>query len=97
MSWSLSVNAQYADAVDAITNAAASPDTDKPEQVEQVQAGKDAAIALIKSLTVVNDAEQDVGVSISGHANPAHKPAAGYGNDCIYVSISQVTRQAGDA
>lgn len=97
MSWSGTVTAQFSEAETAIGSVAVSPDSTAPEQIEQVAAAKDAAVALLKSQVVVNDAGQDVTISISGHSNPGHKPAAGYANDAITVSLYQVTRQTSDA
>lgn len=93
MSWGISVpNTRYADAADAINGAAPSPDSTTPEQEEQVAAAKAAAIEVIKSGVVVNDASQDVSISITGHANPEHK-----GNDSLSISVYQVPRAATDA
>lgn len=97
MSWSASGVFQYQDAEAGINAMAPSPDSTAVEQVEQVGAAKEAAIAIVKSGFVVNDPSQDVSVSIGGHANPGHKAAPGYGNDCISVYVMQVTRQTADA
>lgn len=92
MSWSGSTTTRYDTAEQAINDLAVNPDSDAPDQAEQVQAAKDAAVALVKSGAVVNDSGQDVTVTISGHANAGHKPAAGYANDALTVSVVQVTR-----
>lgn len=97
MSWSGSVLAQFDEAEDAINAVAVSPDSDAPDQVAQVAAAKVAAVSLIKSGAVVVGSDQDVSIYISGHANPGHLPTAGYANDSLQVSITQVTRSTADA
>ena len=97
MSWSGYLTAQYNDAEAAIAALAVSPDSTAPEQREQVQAAKEAALALVKSATIVNDGSEDVTIAISGHANPDHRPATGYANDTVTVAVSQVSRTQADA
>jgi nicotinamide mononucleotide (NMN) deamidase PncC len=97
MSWSGSASARYDEAEAAIGALAVSPDSDAPEQVAQVDAAKAAAVEIVKSGVVVNDASQDVAISISGHATPDSKPVQGSGLPIIAVSVYQVQRTAADA
>lgn len=92
MSWSGYGTFRYDNAEQGIADIAVSPDSDNPDQIEQVKAAKEAILALVKSSAVVNDVSQDVAVSLTGHANPGHKPTTGYANDMITVTLSQVTR-----
>lgn len=32
----------------------------------------------------------DYKISLYGHANPGHKPASGWANDCVSVSVTQL-------
>jgi hypothetical protein len=36
--------------------------------------------------------EGNINVSLSGHANPDHKPRAGWANDYVMVNVSSVVR-----
>jgi hypothetical protein len=60
-----------------------------PEVDEQVEAAAAAVEAVIAS-GAVGGLGKRFQVSMSGHANPEHEPASGYGNDCVSVYISQL-------
>lgn len=58
-----------------------------PHVDEAVQAAKDAAVDLIRSGVL---GYGNVRVSLSGHANPGHKPTEGWSNDTITISAAAV-------
>lgn len=58
------------------------------ERDEQVNAAKDATIGLIQSDVFLGG--QVFSVALSGHANPGHKPVAGYANDTVTVTVTQI-------
>lgn len=67
---------------------------DTPEGNSQLEAAKAAAKALILSGAVgATEGSEAVWfrTSLSGHANPDHKPSGTFVNDTITVSVSQVT------
>lgn len=55
-----------------------------PGVIEQITAAASAVKTIVASGAVGNGS---VTVSISGHANPDHKPTAGWANDTISVSV----------
>lgn len=57
--------------------------------VEQQQAAKNVVEDLLEA-GVVGSKDKKFSVSLTGHANPNHEPAEGYGNDSISITISQV-------
>jgi len=57
------------------------------ERDHQIDAAINAAALLIVQGGFVENAAE-IAVSLSGHANPEHKAAAGYARDTITVSIS---------
>ncbi|NUO58983.1 MAG: hypothetical protein HOV78_20165 [Hamadaea sp.] len=109
MSWSLSLG-EVADATEspdadaqhwavqqAITEqidtqkAAGSTLYDSSEVCQQIDAAAAAAAALLTSGTL---GEGPWFVSLSGHANPGHKPTPGWSNDAITIHVSQAARPA---
>lgn len=60
--------------------------------VEQTAASKESATAAVAAAKAVIASgvvgAGHVSASISGHANPGHKPTKGWANDCINISIS---------
>lgn len=58
------------------------------EVIDQVQAARDAAAALIAS-KAAGDEHRDFSVHLHGHANPSHAPTPGWANDCIGVNVVQ--------
>lgn len=97
MSWSGSVDipkgtTDTAALIDGIT--IAGNDQALPERDAQVQIAKEAAKHLIGAVCPTGTPEDtpEIGfrVSMSGHANPGHKPTNGYANDCVNLSISQI-------
>lgn len=58
---------------------------------EQVVTAVDAALWGIRSGAV---GDGPFTVSIAGHANPGHKPTAGYANDFLTCTVTQVGKPA---
>ena len=87
MSFSFSVQAtplaELAQAIDDATPVGLSEAT-----VESVAAAKAAVLGLVDS-GVLGSGE--VYVSVSGHANPEHKPTPGWANDFVSLTITQAT------
>ncbi len=54
-----------------------------PAMEEQFKTAVDAARSLLPTV-----GEGNVNVTLSGHANPGHRPRAGYANDLVTVSVS---------
>ena len=87
MSWATSYKNKRAFAEDARTHEAG----DLKAAADQVETAR-AAAKLILDSGAVGDAERrDFSVSISGHSNPDHLPAKEYANDCLYVTVVQLT------
>lgn len=55
---------------------------------DQFEAGSKAALALVASGAVGNP-EVEYTFTISGHANPEHKPLVGWSNDFVSVNVYQ--------
>jgi hypothetical protein len=98
MSWTLNATVAGTDDVlvgDAIDKAVAALEvqyaesdyTLTDESKAQIAAGKEAAIAIVKSGAVGQGVP--LSISLSGHSNPNHAPVAGYANDSIQVAIWQ--------
>lgn len=88
MSWCIGYNSKkdFEDEVRASHSTA----TDSPHySQDQVDAARKAVKLLLESSTVGLYNEYDFNISLSGHANPAHRPASGWANDCITISVSQ--------
>lgn len=97
MSWGISTSAQGAVAADGVADAIekavdaykatlASADTEPdPAALEQIDKAKAAALELVASGIVGTGTFY---VSLSGHANPGHKPVKGWANDCVSVNVS---------
>lgn len=64
--------------------------SETPEHEEQQTAALKAVIGLIES-GAVGDPTGSYKVVISGHGNPGHEPADGWGNDFISINVSQVS------
>lgn len=60
------------------------------DNVDQFEAAKAAAIELINSGVVGSNYEQRYHVGLHGHGNPGHKPAEGWANDSVTVTVTQV-------
>lgn len=56
-----------------------------PAASEQITAAVAAAKALVASGAVGSGT---FNVTLSGHANPDHKPVKGWANDCVTVSVA---------
>jgi hypothetical protein len=100
MSWNTSVPATKASAFLDAVDAANLPDYPgsethyNAEMRDALAAAKAAVKALYESsvlgaLSAAGD-ELYFAASMSGHANPGHVPAAGWSNDFISISVSQV-------
>lgn len=61
-----------------------------PEAGDQFEAAWQAAEAIIIGGSVGNTLERKFHIVLSGHSNPDHAPRAGWANDCVNVSVSQV-------
>jgi hypothetical protein len=83
MSWSTNVGPVAKGAIEVNSPAYASDVFD--EQSDQFEAAVDAARALAKA---VGRPEDEVYVTLSGHANPEHGPRPGWADEMITVSIS---------
>ena len=86
MSWSFSCNSTveaFPEALGAARGAANIPDD--PWTEDQIHVAMNAAKALVASGSVGSTI---VVASLSGHANPEHKPRQGYSHDGISVSVS---------
>lgn len=66
------------------------PDGPSPEVVDHLFVGKTAAAESITS-GVFGDPDSEFVVVVSGHANPEHQPKEGWVNDCISISITQLS------
>jgi len=63
-----------------------------PENHEALEAAKDAIVVLVNS-NAVGDESVTYRVSANGHSNPDHKPAEGWSNDSLTISIYQASQQ----
>jgi len=68
--------------------------TDAAEAVSAMDEQFDAALAAASSglCNIVGDG--NINVTLSGHANPGHRPRAGYANDLVTVSVSSAAKPA---
>ena len=73
-----------------LTGFTTSPEALTPEMDEQFTEAKRVAGVIIES-GVVGDPQGWFNISLSGHANPGHKPAEGWANDSCVVNIYQAT------
>lgn len=62
---------------------------DNPENLEQWGEAITAAQDIIESGVLGDINEHKFNVHITGHSNPDHKPADGWANDHIGITISQ--------
>ena len=92
MSWGFQIKeTRFEDAKERIREAKDSYDFDSSggdEGREQANIAEKALIALIESETVVAPGGSFT-ATLSGHANPEHKPRSGWANDMITVMINQ--------
>ena len=56
---------------------------------EQVASALEALLVLLSHNALGKPKENNYVVSISGHANPGHKPAPGWAKDCVTITVSQ--------
>jgi hypothetical protein len=86
MSWTIAVRGVRSELGDAIY-AAEPSGNEGPERDEQVAAAKAAAKWMLGATGRDND---DVSISLYGHANPDHGPRDGYSNETITVTVNVV-------
>lgn len=90
MSWSASFNSVAALDRDEPTFLSPSDmSVWSPESREQYHAARQQAKALIQTGAAGDPSKMDFSIGIGGHANHEHRPANGYGNDFITVSVNQ--------
>lgn len=104
MSWLISVQDVPSDSVkadkkidDEIERLLASKDVngqpnsglDSAETRDQIDAAISAALGLIDSGALGDDAKNTYNIGLSGHANPNHTPEPGVINDTIHVTVSR--------
>jgi hypothetical protein len=95
MSWSISTTlerkdtaidaAKEVDKLRALDRSSAGNQQCESERDEQIEAAIAAAFQLFAHPVFANAAE--IGVSLSGHANPEHKTQSGWSNESINVSV----------
>lgn len=97
MSWYLSGVTDTADKIEASLTAAA-------ETYEAGLAGNDVqldsaameaiagAIKAAVAVVPVVAPDQEVTVTLSGHANPGHMPTAGWANDTVTITVSNTAK-----
>src|SRR5260221_14601835 len=94
MSWTVSIPAgprnDFADRVDALQLPANGDEAPSQEAINQLDAAREALKAIADSGAVGNTLKH-LGGYASGHANPGHEPLAGWSNDTISVSVTQIT------
>ena len=56
---------------------------------EQVASALEAVLVLLSYNALGDPKENDYVVSISGHANPGHKPTPGWANDAVTITVAQ--------
>lgn len=92
MSWSFSVPdgaAEHfeANAADAQASYLSGSPTLADEAKDQIAEAVEAAVTLV-SAGVVGYGQ--VHATLTGHANPGHKPAPGWANDMVTISLSYI-------
>lgn len=92
MSWNTTVGpVPYNELLDAIKVAKidiATQGPDTPERDEQLSTAITAALVLAHSGAV--GTEGTYKVTLAGHANPDHKPNAGWAGDSLYVQVFRI-------
>ena len=101
MSWSVSRAVGTGETIGERVNALQPLGVENPPQqvTEGIEAAKAGALALIESGAYGDPKDPEIGfsVNLSGHANPDHKPYEGWANDCVTVSVGQLTpKQLGE-
>lgn len=92
MSFSLSVTAVHPDVEAAVADAAARYDlsgNDAPDETRQLLDGVAKLAANAAEVAHLQPGDT-VAVSISGHANPEHKPRDGWANNTVTVSVTAI-------
>lgn len=93
MSWGLSIQVPAGTDPNEAVEAAADEyrQRSKPEDPvnEALATACGTAVALLNSGAVGDPQAHDYAISLNGHANPEHKPAPGWANDYISISVSQ--------
>lgn len=86
MSFSLTIPETPVDDIEAAIDSAVQYELTEAT-VETLDAVKAAVRSLVDSGVLGDD--RVVG-SVSGHANPGHKPTKGWANDCVTISLTAV-------
>ena len=86
MSWSARIKLTRPDNVEVLESSPGLETND--EAAEQFVAAAALAGQVIDSGVV--GYESDYIISVSGHANPDHKPAEGWANDYVNIQVTQV-------
>lgn len=93
MSYSFNVTTDPGDDVEVTIEDAADAYREQNHPNEDVSGalatGCGAAIAIVKSGAVGDPERYGLAVSVMGHANPNHAPAAGWGNDFVQIAVHQ--------
>lgn len=94
MSYSFSVTTQPGDDVQEAVEQAADHYRQQyqPEEHagESIATAAGAVLAVLQSGALGDPDEYGFNVNVNGHANPEHKPAEGWSNDHLTISISQL-------
>jgi hypothetical protein len=92
MSWALSATLNHTDGLTLEIDQLKSIDRTNignsqcvEERDEQIELAIDAVSHLLDDAAFANAAE--IGVTLSGHANPEHKTASGWANEAINISV----------
>ncbi len=88
MSWNASVLVARSGVVEGLR---AGVNAAYPERSTDMQEQVDAALRAVEALlpTIALEPQVVVSAVISGHANPSHRPAKGWANDCISIAVTQ--------
>lgn len=62
----------------------------RPAAVESIELSVDFAEKVVDAIGFGADGDREVAVTLSGHANAGHQPAAGWADDSVNVYVSQV-------
>jgi hypothetical protein len=88
MSWNATIPGPIsANELDAVELKVTDP---SPEVQEQFEAGKLALVSLLADGTL-GGTDKKFKISLHGHANPKHEPAAGYVNDGVHLTVEQAS------
>jgi hypothetical protein len=94
MSWSLSARV-FGDTAEGDLEEVepTGQDASLPHVAQAAHAAKQAAVALIRSGAYGTPGDH-YHVTLSGHANPDHRPQSGWSNDCATIGVVQVSPES---